>query len=436
MNFKVFDIEKPPTAEMLHSQHIIIATNCVHATHSLVSSTKNIHQVLRQDGFLMMLEMTEKLPWVDLIFGLVEGWWLFDDGRQHALAQPSVWENTLQQVGYGHVDWTEGNCPEANVQRIIIALASGSRYDRVPKTPESAQSQTTDFAARQEIVDNYIKKYTQGFSIPVLLAKVKTAGPSGKCVLVTGATGSLGSHLVAHFAKLSSVKKVYCLNRYSSTEPGLRQRQSLKLKGISLDPSALSKITVYQTDTAKPRLGLRSSDYEDLARNIVYIVHNAWPMSITRPISAFESQFRVMQNLIELTCEISKHQQGSRIGFQFISSVATVGYYPLWSGTEYVPEETMTVESVLPTGYGDAKLVCERMLDETLHKYPHLFRPMVVRIGQIAGSKTSGYWNPVEHLAFLIKSSQTLKALPDIEGVRGFCLLVPLRSPVTKVFTN
>jgi thioester reductase-like protein len=63
------------------------------------------------------------------------------------------------------------------------------------------------------------------------------------------------------------------------------------------------------------------------------------------------------------------------------------------------------------------------MLDETLHKYSDEFRPMVVRIGQIAGSKNSGYWNPVEHLAFLIKSCQTLKVLPDFEGVCSSFLL-------------
>ena len=41
---------------------------------------------------------------------------------------------------------------------------------------------------------------------------------------------------------------------------------------------------------------------------------------------------------------------------------------------------------------------------------------MVVRLGQVAGSRTSGYWNPMEHLSFLVKSSQTLQALPKLRG--------------------
>jgi len=419
MKFRVHDIEKPPATDLFHSQHIVISNNCVHATHSLTNSTKNIHSALRPDGFLMMLEMTDTLYWVDMIFGLFEGWWLFDDGRQHAVTHQSLWEKSMQSVGYGHVDWTEGNRPEANLQRIIIALASGPRYDRLPKAEKPLQSQTADCTARQATVDHYIREYTQDFSAPVPSKKVNSLGPSDQCVLVTGATGSLGSHLVSHFVDLPSVKTVVCLNRRSMTEPAHRQRQAIESRGISLDLKALSKLKVFETNTAKTMLGLPSSEYEHLVNSVTHIVHNAWPVSIKRPMKGFESQLQVMKNLIDLARKIScSRSQELKVGFQFVSSIATVGHYPLWSGKARVPEEMMTVDSVLPSGYGDAKLICERMLDETLHKHPDRFRPMAVRIGQIAGSKTSGYWNPVEHLSFLIKSSQTLKALPDFEGAR------------------
>ena len=417
MSFRIHDIEKPPAAELVHSQHVVIANNCVHATHSLTNSTKHIHSVLRHDGFLMMLEMTDTLYWVDMIFGLLEGWWLFDDGREHAVTHQSQWEKSMQSVGYGHVDWTEGNRPEANLQRIIIALASGPRYDRLPKSPQPPQSLTTGSVARQEAVDEYVRRYTQEFSVPVRSNGLKPLIPSTACVLLTGATGSLGSHLAAHFAALPNVETVICLNRHSSTDPALRQRQAIESRGIPIGTEGLSKLKAFGTDTAKQMLGLPSSEYDYLIDKVTHIVHNAWPMSIKRPLKAFEQQFQAMRNLINLASEISC-RRGSKIGFQFISSVATVGYHPLWSGQVSVPEERMTVESALPSGYSDAKLVCERILDETLYTQPDRFRAAAVRIGQIAGSKISGYWNPVEHLSFLIKSSQTLKALPDLKGVR------------------
>ncbi|KAJ5175747.1 Type I Polyketide synthases (Type I PKS) [Penicillium canariense] len=77
---------------------------------------------------------------------------------------------------------------------------------------------------------------------------------------------------------------------------------------------------------------------------------------------------------------------------------------------------SVDIDSVFSNGYGEAKRGCERMLDKTLQQHPDRFRSMVVRLGQIAGSKTSGYWNPMEHFGFLVKSSQTLNAFPDVPG--------------------
>jgi SAM-dependent methyltransferase len=289
VKFRADDTEKPPADDLLGTQHIIIASNAVHATHSLTESTKNIRKALRPDGFLMMLEMTETLYWIDMIFGLLEGWWLFDDGRRHAISHQSRWERELQLVGYGHVDWTDGNCPENNIQRIIIALASGPRYDRLPISPKPAQNQVTDSAARQVAVDEHVRKSTHGFTAPVHLNQVSRPSVSDQYVLVTGATGSLGSHLVAHFAELSNVKAVICLNRHSrGSEPEARQRQSIESRGIKLDTNALSKLRVFETDTAKPMLGLLYDKYETLLNTVTHILHNAWPMSGKRPVKGFE----------------------------------------------------------------------------------------------------------------------------------------------------
>lgn len=135
MKFRAHDIEHEPADDLIGTQHIVVASNAVHATRSLTESAKNIRKALRPDGFLMMLEMTETLPWVDIIFGLLEGWWLFHDGRVHAISHESRWEQVLHSVGYGHVDWTDGHLPENKIQRIIIAMASGPRYDRLPIEP-------------------------------------------------------------------------------------------------------------------------------------------------------------------------------------------------------------------------------------------------------------------------------------------------------------
>ena len=126
IKFRVHDIEKAPEKELERTQHFVIASNAVHATRSLRASTENVRKALRPDGFLIMMEMTRTPYWVDLIFGLFQGWWLFDDGRRHALTHESRWERDLQAAGYGHVDWTDGDRAESEIQKVIIAAANAT----------------------------------------------------------------------------------------------------------------------------------------------------------------------------------------------------------------------------------------------------------------------------------------------------------------------
>ncbi|KAL4745839.1 hypothetical protein BDW72DRAFT_210967 [Aspergillus terricola var. indicus] len=435
MRFAVHDIEKPP-ADELRGQHLVLASNAIHATHNLGVSLSNIHQALRPDGFLMMLEMTEVVPFVDLVFGLLEGWWLFDDGRHHAVVPAEHWERELHRAGFGHVDWTDGNLPENTFQKVIIALASGAQGARLPK-PEPVQTLIPELnrenvEARTATAESLVAKYTAGWETPKLRALASRtekeepgrtlaphAAPGRRAheavVIVTGATGSLGSHIVQRLAETSSVATVVCLNRRSSTTtPEKRQQAALTARGITLSPGARAKLRVLETDTSRPQLGLPPLEYGWLLENATDIIHNAWPMSGTRPVSAFEPQLQAMRNLLDLARDIAARPFNgpSRVGFQFISSIGVVGF----CGQSRVSEDRVRLSATLPSGYGEAKWICERMVDETLHRHPRLFRAMVVRPGQISGSSTSGFWNPVEHFAFLVKSSQSLRAWPDLHG--------------------
>ncbi|KYK53981.1 polyketide synthase [Drechmeria coniospora] len=420
MKFRTHDIEKAPERDLEGTQHVVIASNAVHATHSLRGSAGNMHKLLRPDGFLLMLEMTDRMYWVDLIFGLFEGWWFFDDGRTHAVAGQERWREDLQSVGYGQVDWTDGQRAENRVEKLIIAMASGPRWESIP-TPSDRPRLSADLAARQAVVDRYVRQLTDGFA-DALMGGASGGSPDrdkgGMCVVVTGATGSLGSHIVANLAGRSDVARIICLNRRGKLDPRERQMRSLAQKGIVLGRQGLEKLRVLETDMSEANLGLTGADYDAVVSDATHIIHNAWLMNAKWPLKRFEPQLRMMGRLLEAAGRASgRRPPGQRVTFLFVSSIATVGHWPLRTGQARVPEERMTIESVLPTGYGDAKHICERMLDETLHRHPDRFRATAVRPGQVAGSSTSGYWNTMEHLAFLLKSSQTLQALPKLEGL-------------------
>ncbi|KAJ5890374.1 Acyl transferase/acyl hydrolase/lysophospholipase [Penicillium subrubescens] len=119
MKYQTLNIEQSPGAEMLGQYDIIISSNCIHATRNLVKSCGNIKKLLRPDGILCLIELTRNIFWFDLVFGLLEGWWLFDDGRKHALASEYVWKDTLSQSGFQWVDWSRNASPESNTLRLI-----------------------------------------------------------------------------------------------------------------------------------------------------------------------------------------------------------------------------------------------------------------------------------------------------------------------------
>ncbi|KAH8807455.1 hypothetical protein F5884DRAFT_789282 [Xylogone sp. PMI_703] len=277
-----------------------------------------------------------------------------------------------------------------------------------------------EFASRRKVLDEYLQKYTAGFSVPPPSSSLPAPSSDGKVVLVTGASGGLGSHLVDQLAQMSDVKMVVCLNRERhGTEPYARQQKAMRDKGIRSFDKIRPKLLVLQSDTSKPRLGLSSEEYEGLVNSVTHLIHNAWPMSAKRAVAGFEPQFQVMRNLIDLGCDvISRRSPEFKFSFQMVSSIGVVGHYGLGNGQSrtMIPEEKVDIDSVLPNGYGEAKWTCERMLQETIQNHPDQFRTMIVRLGQIAGSKTSGYWNPMEHFPFLMKSSQTLNCLPDVDG--------------------
>lgn len=99
-----------------------------------------------------------------------------------------------------------------------------------------------------------------------------------------------------------------------------------------------------------------------------------------------------------------------------MSAIATVGHHPFRTGKPVVPENRVPIASVLPAGYGEAKKIYERTLDATLHQNLDRFWATAVCLGQITGGTINGHWNPMEHVPFLFKSSQTIGALPDLPG--------------------
>ncbi|KAK8102475.1 Bcpks18 [Apiospora sp. TS-2023a] len=122
MEFTVLDAERPPPAERVGRYHMVVSSNCIHATKDLRQSCGLIEQLLRPDGgVLCLLELTRPLPWLDCVFGLLDGWWRFDDGRNYALQDEGHWKSALLDAGFASVDWSDDGSRESQQFRLITA---------------------------------------------------------------------------------------------------------------------------------------------------------------------------------------------------------------------------------------------------------------------------------------------------------------------------
>ncbi|TGO71469.1 hypothetical protein BELL_0571g00020 [Botrytis elliptica] len=71
---------------------------------------------------VVLLEGTQKLAWLDLVWGLLDGWWLFDDGLRYAMQSVWAWERDMQAAGFSHVDWSDGISRESRGFRVICGM--------------------------------------------------------------------------------------------------------------------------------------------------------------------------------------------------------------------------------------------------------------------------------------------------------------------------
>ncbi|BAZ08809.1 beta-ketoacyl synthase [Calothrix sp. NIES-4071] len=144
VRYQILDIEVDPTTQGFqpHQYDIIIAANVLHATTSISQTLSHVRQLLAPGGILVLLESTTRQRWLDLIFGLLDGWWKFNDSDlrpDYALLSTYSWQKLLKEKGFAQVSTlpnTEG-VPEAlSQQALIIAQTESTKQSLTVKEPK------------------------------------------------------------------------------------------------------------------------------------------------------------------------------------------------------------------------------------------------------------------------------------------------------------
>ena len=104
LQFRTLDIERDPLEQGFepHSFDLIIASDVLHATKDLRKTLDQIKQLLGSGGTVVIVELTRPWLFMTLIFGLLKGWWLFDDDvrRDEPCISQETWKGLLHDAGF------------------------------------------------------------------------------------------------------------------------------------------------------------------------------------------------------------------------------------------------------------------------------------------------------------------------------------------------
>ncbi|MEL6938588.1 MAG: SDR family NAD(P)-dependent oxidoreductase [Cyanobacteria bacterium J06598_1] len=125
LSYQRLDIEKSIAAQGFErgGYDLVIASNVLHATGDIEQTLERVRSLLTANGQLVLLEGTQPLIWLDLIFGMTEGWW---KRPTHPLLSVSQWQQHLTSAGFETaipLAASDISASQALPQSVIIASA-------------------------------------------------------------------------------------------------------------------------------------------------------------------------------------------------------------------------------------------------------------------------------------------------------------------------
>jgi len=123
MQFQTLDLEQDVAGQGIGERRfdLILASNVVHATADLRRTLHQLRGLLAPGGSLVMLEVAGLERWIDITFGLTEGWWRFTDTalrHDYPLLDRSQWLALLEDCGF---DAAAIGAPDDRTREVLLA---------------------------------------------------------------------------------------------------------------------------------------------------------------------------------------------------------------------------------------------------------------------------------------------------------------------------
>ncbi len=159
LKFRTLDLEKElaPQGFDGESFDVVVAADVLHATRDLPLSLEKLRRLLSPGGLLLLTELTRPPAWIDLVFGMLPGWWLFSDSvrKKHPTLSAPEWESLLTASGFTSVSALADQEPSASLQTVFLATTPATQLPTVPipTTPTRWRFAGEDFGGFREALN-------------------------------------------------------------------------------------------------------------------------------------------------------------------------------------------------------------------------------------------------------------------------------------------
>lgn len=245
-------------------------------------------------------------------------------------------------------------------------------------------------------------------------------------ILITGATGFLGSHIL--FEILNSKKysgNVYCVVRCNNSDHG-KKRLVNTFKRYDLSPEMLDKVNVISGDITLPELGLDETTYNNLIHNAQIVFHCAAKVNMAADYNNLENtNIESLRNIISFCMEgcYKKLNYASTLSV-FVGTDLSCKYA---KETE-IPEGDYNIYG----GYAQTKLVAEKICYQIPDSYCGL---NIFRFGLLTGSQKNGIAPEHDFFSNFLQNALKYGKLPNInkEKINTASLLYDMGIDITPV---
>ncbi len=241
----------------------------------------------------------------------------------------------------------------------------------------------------------------------IMLPDGTTFLQTSEAILLTGATGFLGSYLLSSLLQKDSEARIFCLVRGENEAHGLRRiKEALLSYDLSIE-NLSSRVEVVLGDLAHDRFGLTKSVYEKLAGQVDLIFHSGAAINW---LGSYESLAEIN---VEGTKRVIEFSNTDRIKtLHYISTTAI--YYSL----DIVKHGYLNKEVGLEgfsrhiIGYFKTKWVAEQLVQEA---FDAGLPGIITRPTFISGTLKSGYLPENDLTRLFLIACLDCGGIPDID---------------------